>query len=168
MTLHSLLIWCASINGEGSSRVSYDLITAKSSYKSVVCVITLGSILEKSLARTPLPSHISIIVLPSIFRSYILQFLLKLLFPIFLFADQILVLDDYPFLIPFRQFLYFHQPNLLFPSSILWKLKSLAFSLLASFRPIFLVQSRHVQEQLSRSYKLPLARIKVTYHVPSL
>lgn len=168
MTSHSLLIWCASINGEGSSRVSLDLITASSSYKSVVCVITVGSILEKSLAQAPLPLHVSIIVLPSVFRWYILQFLIKLFFPIFLFADHILVLDDYPFLIPFRQFLYFHQPNLLFSSSILWKFKSLAFSLLSSLRPTILVQSRHVQKRLASAYRLPLDRIKVTYHVPSL
>jgi hypothetical protein len=162
-----LLIWAVSINGEGSSRVSRDLIRSSSDvFCSNICIVTKGTILHRQLCSSDLSPSIRLIVLPGFVRLYGVQILLKSILPLFLFADLVLVLDDFPFLIPYRQVLYFHQPNLLYPQTPLWKLKAFVFAFLSLFRPRVSVQTKHVRDRLSLRYKYPLNRISVSYHAP--
>lgn len=163
-----LLIWAASINGEGSSRVSFDLIRSSPAvFRDVTCIVTSGSILYRQLCGSDLSSSIRLVVLPSFFRLYYIQFLVKTFLPLFLLADLALVLDDFPFLIPYRQVLYLHQPNLLYPRTLMWHLKALAFAFLSLFKPRISVQTEHVRNRLSLRYGYPLQKISVSYHAPA-
>ena len=162
------LIWAASVNGEGSSRVSCDLIRASSSvFCDVTCIVTRGSILYCQLSGEDLSSSIRLVVLPGCFRLYIVQFFVKTFLPLFLFADLALVLDDFPFLIPFRQVLYFHQSNLLFPRTLMWHLKSIVFSFLSLFRPRVAVQTVHVRDNFCLRFMYSTSKVSVTYHAPA-
>ena len=168
MNYSRLLIWAVSINGEGSSRVSFDLIRASPAiFRDVTCVVSSESVLYRQLCASDLSASIRLVVLPSLFRQYYVQFFVKLLLPLFVFADLALVVDDFPFLIPYRQVIYLHQPNLLYPRSLMWRSKALVFAFLSFFKPRISVQTEHMRKQLSLRYGYPLNKISVSYHAPA-
>jgi len=142
-----LILWAAGINGEGSSKVTLSIIKAlinKYDNKKFKIFISSGSILFSKLKEENLLINNSINYLPKIYRLYPIQFLTKLLFPINLFCQSLITIDDYPFRNANNQILYFHQANLVFSNKFIWKLKRLVFNALHTKKLKIFVQSKQM------------------------
>ena len=148
------LLWAAGVNGEGSSVVTFgfveNLVTNQDT--SDVCIIfTAKSTLSSKISSLSLSSaenlssrNVHLFRLPKVFRLYPIHFLIKFLFPVNIWFKRCVVFDDFPFRLASRQLLYFHQPNLIFGSSLLWKAKRFAFVILKPKTLLFNFQTRHI------------------------
>lgn len=152
------LLWAVGINGEGSSLVTFAFIKhicmiCNDSQDKVTVVYTarstLDGLISPFLSRNDSNfkySNVNFIRCPAVARNYVIHFLIKAFAnPLFLFkADKVIVFDDFPFRLAPKQILYFHQPNLIYNNSIVWRVKRLAFRLLLSSSLIVYTQTNHM------------------------
>jgi len=162
LTNETDVFWAAGINGEGSSVVAFSFIehlvvnqdvsnmfiayTAKSTLSEKISSLNLSA-LESLSSR-----HIYLFRLPKAFRLYPIHFLVKFCFPIGMFSRRCFVFDDFPFRLCSRQLLYFHQPNLIYGSSLLWKIKRLAFVMLKPKSLMLNFQTCHIRDSFVRTF----------------
>ena len=149
------LLWAAGVNGEGSSVVTFGFVQnlAANNDTSDVCIVytaksTLSSklsLLKPSDIQNLSSRNVHFLRLPKVFRLYPFHFLAKLLLPVHIIFKRCVVFDDFPFRLASRQLLYFHQSNLIFGSSLLWKTKRLAFVILKPSTLILNFQTHHIQ-----------------------
>jgi len=165
----SFLFWGANINGEGSSIVSVSLIISFLKHHSGLrfgVVVTHGSLLYNHLLSIDFPKSY-LIVIPSFLRVKIFSFLLKLFLPIGLFAERVLVLDDFPFLYCGRakQFVFLQQA-LIFSISFFGASRLLIFKLLCFSSPFIILQTLHMKKLLLAELNIPQKKILHFYHYP--
>jgi hypothetical protein len=156
------LLWAVGVNGEGSSVVTFSFVECilKSHAISDVCIVlTANSTLSEKLILRNIRKNenlssrnIYLIQLPKVFRIYPIHFLIKYLFPVNLFFRRCVVFDDFPFRLCSRQLLYFHQPNLIFGFSLLWKIKRLAFVMLKPKSLTVNFQTCHIRDSFVRAF----------------
>ena len=159
MRARSHFLWAVGINGEGSSLVTFSFIkhiclNVDLHHHSTTIVYsarsTLDVLIKSFLADNDsihLNPSIKFIRLPPISRNYLIHFLFKFFAdPLRLFsADNIIVFDDFPFKHSAHQVLYFHQPNIIYNNTCVWRIKRFAFRLLLSPSLTLYVQTRHMQ-----------------------
>jgi hypothetical protein len=158
MKSKSSLLWALGINGEGSSHVTFAFIkhicmlnTAKSNKISII--YTASSSLDRLISSFLLSyenngqsPHVNFIRLPKFSRNYLFHFLLKATVNPNLFFDSVVVFDDFPFKRAAKQVLYFHQPNLIYNASLIWRIKRSAFKFLLSPSLAIYVQTCHMRD----------------------
>jgi len=159
-----LLFWALGCNGEGSSVVAslfLDVMLKTPSCNDSLIIYSTGSKLEEKIK--PFVSlhsyHPRFIRLPSFARFYPVHFLIKLVFPVFLFFPKVIVFDDYPFRLARRQLLYFQQLNLLTSQTLLWSIKRCIFRILLSRNTFVYVQTDHVFEAFLTCFKHPKGKL---------
>ena len=156
------LFWAAGVNGEGSSVVAFAFVKnlVYNQDESNVCIVytsqsTLSLKLE-SLSPSAIDNlssrNVQLLQLPKWCRLYPIHFLIKCCFPVNIFFKRCVVFDDFPFGLASRQLLYFHQPNLIFGTSPLWKIKRLVFVMLKSKSLIFNFQTHHIRDSFLRKF----------------
>jgi len=156
------LLWAAGVNGEGSSVVTFSFVEFLISSEDVsdVCIVyTSESTLSAKIALAEACNagnhssrNIRLVRLPKLCRLYPIHLLVKYFFPVSLWFRRCVVFDDFPFRLCPRQLLYFHQPNLIFGSTILWKLKRLAFMMLKTKRLTISFQTFHIRDSYVRVF----------------
>jgi len=156
------LLWAAGVNGEGSSIVTFQFIECLLSnhdFHDLCIVYTAKSTLSlKLLPLTPVDlerlslRNIYFVKLPKICRNYFFHFLVKCFLPMDLWFQRCIVFDDFPFRLSSRQLLYFHQPNLIFGVSQLWRIKRLAFVILKTKRLTVNFQTFHIRDSFFRVF----------------
>lgn len=166
MKSQSHLLWALGVNGEGSARVTFAFIKnlcAENSLSSSMTTIlySSGSTLDQLIScylRSTLSSvhnpNVRFIRLPKVARNYIFHFMLKFCIGPFLPYESVVVFDDYPFRFLSSQVLYFHQPNLVYNNSILWRIKRLSFRLLLSPSLTVYIQTKHMRDSFIRKFGL--------------
>ncbi len=156
------LLWAAGVNGEGSSVVTLSFVEyflANQEISDVCIVYTDKSSLSAKLvsldaceAEKLYLRNIYFMRLPKVCRAYPIHFLVKYFFPVNKWFRRCVVFDDFPFRLCSRQLLYFHQPNLIFGSSPLWRVKRLAFVMLKSKCLVINFQTYHMRNSFTRAF----------------
>lgn len=156
------LLWAAGINGEGSSVVAFSFvenIVANQDVSDVFIVYTSKSTLSSKLASLTASTidslssrNVYLLRLPKACRMYPIHFLIKCFLPVNIWFKRCVVFDDFPFRICSRQLLYFHQSNLIFGSSILWRIKRLAFKMLKPKSMTLNFQTCHIKDSFVRAF----------------
>lgn len=156
------LLWAAGINGEGSSVVTFGFVEcflACQGFSDVCIVYTAKSTLSariNSLNACDIEKlssrNIRLVRLPKACRLYPIHFLIKCFFPVNIWFRRCVVFDDFPFRLCPRQLLYFHQSNLIFSSSLLWKIKRIAFVMLKPKSLTVNFQTFHVRDSFVRAF----------------
>ena len=166
MKSNQYLLWALGVNGEGSARVTFafiqNLFTEKSLIRSHTTILytsdsTLDQLISSYLQSQPssVPiQNVRFIRLPKIARNYILHFTLKFFIGPFFTYQSVVVFDDYPFRFLSNQVLYFHQPNLVYNSSILWRIKRLTFRILLSRSIAVYFQTKHMRDSFVHKFGL--------------
>ena len=159
-----MLVCAINSNGLGSSSVASSIIKSLcadpcSRYNSYIVYVKSGSSLHYSLDSFGLPSGFILRPLPNLQTTQIFQFFFRLFYRPQ--ADCVLVLDDFPFLRVPKQIVFLQQALLVYPfkrryfvglsTSCLWILKRALFRMLSYSRPIFVVQTEHMSQQLFSS-----------------
>lgn len=164
MKFRSHLLWALGVNGEGSSRVTFAFIKSICSGNSLslskVTIVyssgsTLSQLISSFLESMPLVSsypNVRFVKLPKIARNYLLHFIIKFCAGPLLAFDSVVVFDDFPFRFLPRQVLYFHQPNLVYNSSMFWCVKRLTFRLLLSPSLTIYMQTLHMRDSFISTF----------------
>lgn len=160
----SRLLWALGINGEGSARVTYAFIKYicsprhNSSHRTTV-VYTACSTLEELIHPLLSTSNVSspirnvrFVRLPKLFRNYLVHFAIKTIINPSILFNSIVVFDDYPFRFAERQVLYFHQPNLIYNQSFIWRLKRHVFKILLSNSLVVYIQTKHMRTSFVQTF----------------
>lgn len=158
MNTKSHLLWALGINGEGSSHVTFAFIrhiflSYRFSNNRATIVYTAQSSLDELISSLLFSekanissSRVKFLRLPRISRNYLIHFMMKFFFNPLLFFDSVVVFDDFPFKHADNQLLYFHQPNLIYNSSMFWNIKRFVFRLLLSSSLVVYVQTFHMRD----------------------
>jgi len=159
-----ILIWALGINGEGSSVVVSEFISALFAHPqlrplTIVCS-RRSTLSERVYSLQSFPKHqnsrlIRLIFLPKFFRSYPIHFALKLFLPVQFFYRAVITFDDFPFFLAKKQLLYFHQPNLIFNIALIWRIKRLAFKLLLNRNIVIYFQTNHIRKAFFSNFHYP-------------
>lgn len=164
MKSEQFLLWALGINGEGSARVTFAFIKSiclsqSLSSSRTIILYSSGSTLDQLIScylQSKLSAghnpNVRFVRLPKIARNYLFHFILKFIAGPFLTYESVVVFDDFPFRFLHRQILYFHQPNLIYNNSLLWRIKRLAFHLLLSPSLIVYIQTTHMRDSFILKY----------------
>ena len=146
-----ILIWALGINGEGSSVVVSEFISALFAHPqlrplTIVCS-RRSTLSERIYSLQSFPKHQN--------SSYPIHFALKLFLPVQFFYRAVITFDDFPFFLAKKQLLYFHQPNLIFNIALSWRIKRLAFKLLLNRNIVIYFQTNHIRKAFFSNFHFP-------------
>ena len=152
-----LILWTLCTNGEGSSLISNELIKSLlKKYQNNKIVVSKSSILYKHLIRNDLIKKYNnnFVILPSFYRNYLIQILIKNLFPINLFCNKLITMDDFPFANHKNQILYFQQAGIVHGKEFRWLLRRNLFKLLINKDLLIYTQTIHMKSALKKRFKI--------------
>ena len=163
----NIIIWANGTNGEGSSNVVFSLVNAafknNNISRNTYIIISKDTVIHNLITKNSMNTT-NVIVLPAIFRSYLLHSIIKLFFPIQFFGKRLLTLDDYPFRFYKKQILYFHQAGILYGASLNWHIRRLFIRILISNNLFIFTQTDHIKDKLINIFKIERDNILTNLH----
>lgn len=164
-----LFIWALGVNGEGSTLVGEGLIKSALNIKkgnNIRIIISKESLLHKIILDSDEIKIYKrkIIILPRFFRNYFIQCLIKSFLPINLFCNNLITIDEFPFLFHKNQILYFQQAGVLEGKSLRWILRRILYKILINKNLKVFTQTKQINIKLSKEFKIPKENLITKLH----